>query len=117
MERVAFITTEGGDDLIVSFTLSQAESGEIRSLILLRTPKYELLLDQSERGVSFSDEAFWEEEDWLRSIEMSGEVVHLRTTMREYALDVRGVDERELKEAKRILRKMNFDDAFVLRIS
>lgn len=116
MERVAFITNESGDDLIVSFALAQAELGEIRSLILLRTPKYEFLLDESERGVSFSDEAHWEEEDWLRSIDLSREIVRIETQHHEYTLNVSGVEARELKQAERILRKMNFDDAFMLRI-
>ena len=116
MERVAFITNESGDDLIVSFALSQGEPGEIRSLILLRTPKYEFLLDESKRGVSFSDEAHWEEGDWLQSIDFSREIVRIETQHHEYTLDVSGVEARELKQAERILRKMNFDDAFILRI-
>ncbi len=116
MEQVAFMTNESGDDLIVSFALSQGEPGEIRSLILLRTPKYEFLLDESERGVSFSDEARLEEGDWLRSIDFSREIVRIETRHHEYTLDVSGVAARELKQAERILRKMNFDDAFILRI-
>ncbi len=110
------MTNEDGDDLIVSFVLSWGEPGEIRSLILLRTPKYEFLLDESERGVSFSDEARCEEGDWLRSIGFSREIVRIETQHHEYTLDVSGVEARELKQAERILRKMNFDDAFKLRI-
>ncbi|MEE8121983.1 MAG: hypothetical protein V3T55_10660 [Anaerolineales bacterium] len=116
MERVDFMTNESGDDLIVSFALSQGEPGEIRSLILLRTPKYEFLLDESERGVSFSDEAHCDEDDRLRSIDFSREIVRIETQHHEYTLDVSRVDVRELKQAERILRKMNFDDAFILRI-
>jgi hypothetical protein len=117
MERVAFMTNESGDDLIVSFALSQGEPGEVRSLILQRTPKYEFLFDETERGVSFSDEARWEEEDdWVRSIDFSREVVRIETQYHEYTLDVSGVEMRELKQAEKILRKMNFDNAFILRI-
>lgn len=116
MERVEFITSERGDDLIVSFAISQGEPGEVRSLILLRTLKYEFLLDESERGVSFSDEAQWDEEDWVRSIEFSREIVRIETQCHEYTLDVSGVEARELKQAESILRKMNFDNAFMLRI-
>ena len=116
MERVDFMTNESGDDLIVSFALSQGEPGEIRSLILQRTPKYEFIFDESERGVRFSDEAYWDEGDWLRSIDFSREIVRIETQHHEYTLDVSGVEARELKQAERILRKMNFDDAFILRI-
>ncbi|MEA3090591.1 MAG: hypothetical protein QOJ04_1933, partial [Caballeronia sp.] len=45
METVAFISTENGDDLIVSFAvIDPADPTEIESLTLLRTPKYEHLL-------------------------------------------------------------------------
>ena len=47
--RVPFISVESCLDLLVSFPLDQhAES----SLTLLRTPKYEVLLADEERGVS-----------------------------------------------------------------
>ncbi len=117
MERVDFMTNESGDDLIVSFVLSGGESGEVRSLILQRTPKYEFLFDESERGVRFSDEAYWDEEDWLLAIEFSRDVVHLETKFREYELDVSSVERCEWKQAKRILKKMNFDQAFKLRFA
>ena len=43
METVAFITTETGDDLIVSFAVCPTDDDptEVESLTLLRTPKYE----------------------------------------------------------------------------
>ena len=55
MHRVDFITTERGDDLIVSFAIVAGDfPGDILSLTLLRTPKYEFILDPDERGVSVS---------------------------------------------------------------
>ena len=114
MERVDFMTNEDGDDLIVSFALSWGDPGEVRSLILQRTSKYEFLFDESERGMRFSDEAYWDEEDWLLAIEFSRDVVRLETQFHDYELDVSKVDRRERKQAKRILKKMNFDRAFKL---
>jgi hypothetical protein len=109
MEYVEFMTNEDGDDLIVSFALSWDVFEEVRSLILQRTPKYEFLFDESKRGVHFSDEAYLEEEDWLLSIEFGRDVVRVETQYREYELGVSGVDRREWKQARRILKKMNFD--------
>jgi hypothetical protein len=117
VEDVEFMTNEDGDDLIVSFALSWGGFGEVRSLILQRTPKYEFLFDESERGVHFSDEAYWDEEDWLLSIDFAGDVVRLETQFRKYELDVSGVERREWKQAKRILKKMHFDRAFALRFT
>ncbi len=59
MESVRFISCEDDEtDQIVSFALAYGEM-EIRSLTLLRTPKFEAMLDEAERGVSVSleDEA------------------------------------------------------------
>ena len=55
MYRVNFITTEQGDDLTVSFAIAGSDfPGDISSLTLLRTPKYEFILDPDERDVSVS---------------------------------------------------------------
>ena len=116
MELVAFITSESGEDLIVSFAITQGEPGEIRSLILMRTPKYEFFFDESERGVRFSDEDRMDEDDMLQCIEISQDVIHLQAMRREYDLDIYGIDKEELKRAVRILKKMNFDNAFELKI-
>ena len=46
MERVSFITTEEGDDLILSFAMQRHDdASEIETLILMRTPKYEYQVD------------------------------------------------------------------------
>jgi hypothetical protein len=58
MELVSFISIEDEPpDLILSFAIWQPELEDIRSLILLRTPEYEFILDETERGVKVSDEA------------------------------------------------------------
>jgi hypothetical protein len=63
LDIVSFITVQQGDDLIVSFAIADEEPGEIVSLILLRTPKYEFILPADERGVSVSHESFPEDDD------------------------------------------------------
>ena len=52
MKSVQFISNEDdGTDQIVAFALDYGEMA-IRSLILMRTPQFERLLDETERGVS-----------------------------------------------------------------
>ena len=81
MERVAFITTEEGDDLIVSFAIEDEEPGEVKSLILMRTPKYEFVFYDHERGVNVSHEDFPERGDeLLRRIRLSSDVVTIEST-------------------------------------
>ncbi len=64
MEIVSFISIEDSPpDLILSFAIWQPELGDIASLILMRTPKYESFLDEIERGVSVSYEAWLDDEN------------------------------------------------------
>jgi hypothetical protein len=113
METVAFISTENGDDLIVSFAvIDPADPTEIDSLTLLRTPKYEHLLGDWERGVRVSFERSVEDDDeLLEELHLDGKsaVVRLTTSLRNYELDVRKVDEGEIKAMRNVLVRMNYD--------
>jgi hypothetical protein len=115
MYRVNFITTEAGDDLIVSFAVAAGDfPGDILSLTLLRTPKYEFILDPDEQGVSVSWEEDEDEDELLLGLECSGDEVKLTTTRREFMLDVSRVGDRELHHMRKVIRKMNFDKAIRL---
>jgi hypothetical protein len=115
MERVSFITTQEDDDLIVSFVLEDTEPGEIKSLILMRTPKYEFLLEDHERGVNVSHEDQPDvEDDMLRQISLALDVVTIDSEYNRYELDVSRVEKKELEKARTILRRMNFDERFTL---
>lgn len=104
---VPFISTEHGDDLIVSFPLGLDFD---TSLILLRSPKYEQFLYEQERGVSVSTgDADEDEDELLVSVNWLGYLVEIKSTRRHFLLDVRRVDAEEVKKAKAVLRKMNFD--------
>ena len=115
MEPVAFISTETGDDLIVSFVVQDPNDPmTIESLILLRTPKYEFLLDESERGVHVSFGRNYDEVDPLEEVRFSEHTgtVHIKTRARLYELDVRKVNRQELSSMRKVLRKMNYDRRF-----
>jgi len=113
--RVDFITTERGDDLIVSFAINTGDlPGDILSLTLLRTPKYEFILEPDERGVSVSWEEDEDENELLLAVERSGDVVKLKTTTRRFILDVSHVDDDDLSRMGKVLHKMNFDMAIQL---
>ena len=117
MKNVSFITTEEGDDLIVSFAIAGDDPYDVKNLTLLRTPKYEFILDDAERGVDVSFDDYLEEEgELLKEIEIEKHVVRLVTNRRRYTLDVRDVDDEEMKRAKKVLKNMNFDARFELRI-
>ncbi len=117
-EIVEFITIEEGVDLIVSFALAAKEPGEVVSLTLLRTPKFEFALPTEERGVTVSHESFPLEEgrERLQRIRVAPPSVSIATTRARYKLDVSKVDPGELLAAQAVLERMNFDNCFVLRL-
>ena len=102
-----------GKDLILSFAvLDPGDPTEIESLILLRTPVYESLLDAAERGVTVSFERYQsDDDDFLEEAYWNAETatIRLKTQMRTYELDLRKVDRRSLSAMRKVLKKMNFD--------
>ena len=121
MELVAFISCELDEpDMIVSFAVHPSEdSVEVESLTLMRTPKYEIVLDEWERGASVSFEREEDEDDeivLLREVRYvaAEKIVTVVSDRHVYELDVRTVAPDELKEMCRVLRKMNFDSSLKL---
>jgi len=117
MMEAAFITTEDGDDMIVSFAITDPD-GDVLSLTLLRTPKYEFVFDDFERGVNVSYEDSDDDEgDLLEEFEIRGDAVRIATARQSYDVDIHRVGADEVEEAKRILDKMNFDGRFKLKFA
>ena len=118
MELVSFISIEDDPpDLILSFAIWQPELEDIRSLILMRTQEYEFILDETERGVKVSDEAWMDEEDdMLKEFEFGDDFVKIITDHHQFDLDLRKVDKEDIEQAKTFLNRMNFDNRFEIRI-
>lgn len=113
MESVRFISCEDDEtDQIVSFALAYGEM-EIRSLTLLRTPKFEAMLDEAERGVSVSlEDETGDDVDVLAVVRIEANRVTIETLASKYDLDVSRVDPAEVSEMKALIERMNFDDRF-----
>jgi hypothetical protein len=114
MERVSFITTEISDrDLIVSFAVqTPSDPLDSESLTFLRSPAFEFVFDNDERGVSVSFERHrQDEEDRLEEVRYAPKerTVFLKTRKRSYLLDLRKVTPKEVYEMRKTFRKMNFD--------
>jgi len=117
MKRASFVSIEDeGVDLILSFALED-DALVVTSLILMRTPKFEPLLPEYERGarVSLEGETPCEEDDFLVLVVLSGENIEITTQSRIYRVDLSKVDEAEIKTMKPLLHKMNFDNKFEIR--
>jgi len=110
VEYVPFLHVEDSDDLIVSFGLGEQAA---TSLTLLRTQKYESFLFEEERGVSVGvGDSETENRELLVSVKWSCHLVQIESTIRHYTLDIHAVDPMEIQDAKKVLRKMNFDNSF-----
>jgi hypothetical protein len=117
VENAWFITNEDGDDLIVSFAIPIDDSGNVKSLTLLRTPKYEFALDEFERGVKVSYEDFPNDRDeFLKKLTIKDTMVTITTDYRNYTVNIKNVEPKEIQEAERILKKMNFDGCFEFKV-
>ena len=113
------MTAEIGDDLIVSFFVAKPhDPTDGRSIILMRDKKWEHLVAEWERGVTVSDECFPENEEagnnYLEGIQISNTLAIIETTHRRYKLDFSHVGKSEIRTAKKVFKKMNYDRRFNL---
>ena len=75
----------------------------------------EVLLDESERGVTVSLEGEFEEAPpMLRALRMGNTSVIIETDFRSYQLDFSRVELEEIKAMEKLLVKMNFDNKFIV---
>ena len=115
MHFVEFITLEDEDpDLVVSFALAPHATN---SITLMRTPKYESLLPDKERGVVVAAGIHGtDDRELLVSISINiedglGAVVSSKKT---YELSLTNIPTEDVEASVALLRKMNFDSRFVV---
>ncbi|MGH7553440.1 MAG: hypothetical protein ACREMQ_10500 [Longimicrobiales bacterium] len=114
-ELVAFITVVDGKDLIVAYAIALDDPGEIASLNLHRTPKYEFILPREERGVAVSHELYPNgDRELLRHIVVKGMQVDIETDVRTYLLDISKVSPKESARAREVLQRMHTHGGFQL---
>lgn len=95
---------------IVSFALGERAN---TSLTLLRIPKYELFLPDEERGVSIGNDSSDSFQcELLVSVQWGKDLVRIQSSVRRYSLDVRAITPDAVREARRVLDKMDFDARF-----
>lgn len=103
MRQIEFMTSEDDQELIVSFALAASAH---RSLNLLRSPQWEHLRPEQERGATVAPlDPSDVDTDHLVCAQWLGARVVVTTQRHDYELDVSAVDERELVDAKAVLRK------------
>ena len=114
MKKARFISIEDeGPDLILSFAIEDDSLG-VRSLILMRTPKFESILVEHERGVKVSLEGQTtdKEDNMLVRVTLSSEDIEIIAKYGVYKVDLSKVDRNDLNSVHPFLQKMNFDNKF-----
>ncbi len=118
--KVQFILLEEDDkDLIVSFAIDDPAMG-VKSLILLRTLFFEEVFDEKERGVKVSLEGdYFEQEDFnmLNSIKISDDEIGIKSSFREYQLDISNIQISEVEDMVKLLKKQNYDNRFTIHLA
>jgi hypothetical protein len=113
MESVAFMSTQTGTDLVVAFAPNAAGAPEeIESLILMRTLKFEVFLEQWERGIRVYSERLGEEEsEGLEDVVYleADSIVTLKAAAHTYTPDVHRVDRGHIAAMRKLRRRMNCD--------
>ena len=113
MDKVKFLMVEDVDpDLVLSFAIDDNTLG-IKSLILMRAPRFEPLLSHDEWGVKVSmegDEDY--ENNLLEKFKVEGNVIEIIALRKTYKIDISKVGEGDLEEMKIIIGKLNFDSSF-----
>ena len=115
MDTVNFITTETGDDLILSFSFDEGTCFDVDGFIIQRTPKFELILRPDERGPSVD----WTDDDeriLIRKIKVTPREVFIETTRDKHIFDLSKISGEEYADMVSVLKKMNFDNVFDLKI-
>lgn len=121
-EAVTFISVESGDDWIVSFFVATpTDPTDGRSIILLRDKKWEHLIPEMDKGVKVSDEEFSDDPKWddnyLESIRLGDTTAEIKSRFHRHKLDLRQVKKSEIRSARKVLKKMNFDRRFKLNVA
>jgi len=111
VDRVNFIHTEVGTDIILSLSFDEDTEFGIEGFIIVRTPKYEFALPPHERGACIN----WDEEtdtiELIKEITCIGNEITFVSDKRSYQFDISRLDKAEFAELWKTVDRMNFDDS------
>ena len=110
---------KNASSLIVSFAVDDPNMG-VKSLILHRTLFFEEVFDEEERGVKVSMEGdYFDQEDYniLKSIKINDNEIQIKSSFREYRLDVSNIPKTDIKDMLDLLKKQNYDNRFAIQVA
>ena len=115
MDTVNFVTINSGVDLVLAFSFDEGTRFGVDGYIIQRTPKFEMILRPDERGPSVD----WTDKDeriLLKRVNVTSSKVLIETTRDKYTFDISKISGEEYSDMVSVLKKMNFDNVFDLKI-
>jgi hypothetical protein len=111
MDKVKFIHTEVGTDIILSLSFDEDTEFGIDGFTIIRTPKFEFALMPHERGASVS----WDEEtdiiEIIKEITCKDNELTFVSNLRSYHFDISRLSNDEVNELWKTIIKINFDSS------
>jgi len=118
--EVQFISLEEDEkDILIAFVVPDKDI-DVKSLILHRTLFFEELLDEEEKGVKVSLEGQASEQDYLNTlikIEIYNKEMKILSKYCEYDLDISRIDDSDINDMIKLLKKQNYDNRFTIEIT
>ncbi len=109
MDKVNFIHTEVGTDIIVSLSFDENTEFGIEGFTIIRTPKFEFILSPHERGGCIN----WDEEtdtrEIIKEVPCKGNEITFVSNIRSYQFDISKVRQEEIDDFWKTIDRMNFD--------
>jgi hypothetical protein len=109
MDKVNFIHTEFGTDIILSLSFDEGTEFGIGGFIITRTPEFEFLLLPHERGACHT----WDEEtdirEIIKEIACIGNEIRFISNIKQYQFDISNLTKDEMNELWKTVDLMNFD--------
>lgn len=109
IDKVNFIHTEVGTDIIISLSFDENTEFGIDGFTIIRTPKFEFALSPYERGACIN----WDEEtdtrEIIKEITCKGNEITFVSNIRSYQFDISKVSKEEINDLWKTIDRMNFD--------
>ena len=109
MDKVNFIHTEVGTDIIISLSFDEDTEFGIDGFTIIRTPKFEFTLLPYEKGACIN----WDEEtdtrEIIKEIICKGNEITFVSNIRPYQFDISKVSKEEINELWKTIDRINFD--------
>lgn len=114
MDKVNFIHTEIGTDIIISLSFDEDTEFGIDGFTIIRTPKFEFALMPYERGACLN----WDEEtnvrEIIKEITCHGNKLTFVSNIQSYQFDISKLSNEETNQIWKTIDRINFDS--IIRI-